>query len=208
MKVLVCDDHALMAQVLALHLREQGHEVVVASSPQEALAEQARCPVDVCVLDLVFPGSGTDGAETIRPLLDASPATRVLVLTGYTGSALARRAVAAGAHLLLEKNRSLSAVSAAVTRLAGAGPEAERESLRVGRLQPQLTAREREVLALLVRGQTTAQMGEQLGISVNTVRKHVQRLLEKFGTSSRLEVVALAARGSQTRATGGRAAVR
>lgn len=205
----MCDDHALMAQVLAMHLREQGHEVVVAASPQQALEEQARAPVDVCVLDLVFPGSGTDGAETVRPLLDASPATRVLVLTAYPTSPLARQAVAHGAHLLLEKSRSLDTVSTAVSRLAAAGPEAEREALRAaGRLQPELTAREREVLALLVHGQTTAQIGERLGISVNTVRKHVQRLLEKFGTSSRLEVVALAARRGEGRGGAGQAAVR
>lgn len=201
MRVLVCDDHALMAEVLAVHLREQGHDVVVAASPQDALAEQRCRPLDVCVVDLVFPGSGTDGAETVRALLEVDPSTRVLVLTGYAGSGLARQAVVAGAHGLLDKSRPLAAVAESVARL-GRGPAgAEKESLRPDEPgQPQLTVREREVLSLLVQGCTTAEMGERLSISVNTVRKHVQKLLEKFGTRSRLEVVAMAARRGPVRA--------
>lgn len=209
MRVLICDDHALMAQAMAVHLREHGHEVVVATTPQEGVAEQRREPFDVCVLDLVFPGTGTDGAEAVGPLLEASPSTRVLVLTAYAGSTLAQQAVAAGAHALLEKSRPLAVLSATVDRLGMGTARAERAGPRAAEPgQPPLTAREREVLSLLVQGCSTSEMGEQLSISVNTVRKHVQNLLEKFGTSSRLEVVARAARGGPVRVGDGRQGVR
>ncbi|MCW2613542.1 MAG: hypothetical protein JWN08_536 [Frankiales bacterium] len=200
MRVLVCDDHALMAQAMAAHLREHGHEVVVATTPQEGVAEQRRQPFDVCVLDLVFPGTGTDGAEAVGPLLKASSSTKVLVLTAYAGSVLAQQAMAAGAHAMIEKSRPLAVVSATVHRLGMGAARAERDGPRATDPgQPQLTAREREVLALLVQGCSTSEMGERLSISVNTVRKHVHKLLEKFGTSSRLEVVARVARGAPAR---------
>lgn len=193
MRVLVCDDHALMARLLANRLREQLYDVLVATSPEQAIDIQRAEAADVCVIDLVFPQSPLDGAFATERLLALSTGTRVLLLTAYPGSAVARRAMAAGAHALLDKSTPLPTVVATVGRLScGAAVVRSRDQRGSRPLREELTERELEVLALLVRGCSTAQVGVQLGIQVNTARKHVQRLLDKLEARTRLEAVAIA----------------
>lgn len=195
MRVMVCDDHALMARLLADRLREQRYDVVVTTSPEQAVDAQRAEPADVCVVDLVYPQSSMDGAQATERLLALSCRTKVLLLTAYPGSEVARRAMAAGAHALLDKSTPLPRVVSSIGRLGVGEPVGRKSLVRGARpMSQELTGREIEVLALLVRGCSTAQVATGLGIQVNTARKHVQRLLEKLGVRSRLEVVAIAVR--------------
>lgn len=194
MRVLVCDDHALMVRILSEHLRRDGFEVLTAESPEQALEQQRATPADLCVLDLRFANSALDGVHALRGLLALTPRLRVLLLTGHADSALARRALAAGAHALLDKNQPLEVVRRAVRQLA-LGEVVPTPSTRgPASAPPELSSREREVLTLLVGGCSTPHIAAVLGISVQTVRKHVQRLLGKLGVATRLEAVAVAVR--------------
>lgn len=189
----MCDDHLTLGSLVAAELREAGHEVEVVGDPERALDSVRTSPPDVCVLDLVFPGTGTDGALTTSEVLALSPGTGVLLLTGNAASPAARRALVRGARGLLDKDRSLSTVVAAVERVGRGEVVVEPGALRDrGAGRPALTARERDTLLLLAQGRTTQALAAELRVSVNTARKHVQRVLDKLGAASRLEAVSAA----------------
>jgi DNA-binding NarL/FixJ family response regulator len=126
----------------------------------------------------------------------------VLVLTGdATPSVAVQVAKAGGAGLLLKSSR-LDVLESAVRDVAAGGVVFDPELLpeifdRLTGRRPnggELTARERETLDLLAEGATTEEIGARLGVSRNTTRNHVQRVLEKLGARSKLEAVAVARR--------------
>ena len=125
------------------------------------------------------------------------------MLTAYADDALLARAIEAGCAGFLTKQKATADLVEAV-RLVAWG-EAVIPPAMLARLlprfrrggpgpAPQLTARERGVLEHLASGATTAGMAASFGVSVNTVRNHVQAILTKLGAHSRLEAVAIAAR--------------
>lgn len=196
MKVLVCDDDTLLSGLLCDVLVARGHETRAVSSPADAVAAVRSDPPDVCVLDVYYrqgevelPGTATE------KVLAARPGTPVLVLTGAPHSPPARHELAAGARGLLDKSRPLEVLVSAVERVAAGERLVESSVLSPGRAGAgDLTRREEQVLRLLGQGASSAEIAESMGISGNTVRKHVQRLLDKLGARSRLEAVAEAVR--------------
>jgi DNA-binding NarL/FixJ family response regulator len=199
MRVLVCDDHRLFAECLATVLAARGHHVVTVRSPHDALgaiaaavetAGDAATPVDVCVMDLMFPG-GIDPFDAIGDIVMVSPDTRVIVLTACSPAFAEAQAIEAGAVDFLTKDGELSQIIDTVERSRGATRPVARHSGAV-----HLTAREREVLERLVRGERTRAIAGAMNVSYSTARSHVQSVLRKLGVHSRLEAVALASRHS------------
>ncbi|MBW3575286.1 MAG: response regulator transcription factor [Actinobacteria bacterium] len=116
MKVLICDDHRLFAEAFAYVLATGGHEVIgCVASPDEAVQTVAANDVEVCVMDLHFPtGSGVEG---IARVLAASPATRVVALTGNSEPFTLATAIGAGAHGVAVKEHDIHQVIRTVERV-------------------------------------------------------------------------------------------
>lgn len=205
MTVIVCDDHLVFAESLAVVFEARGHNVIgCVTHPEEAIKLAATEGCDVCLLDLEYPDA--DGIEAIEPLRSAAPGTRVIVLSGFLDPDRIRTVRAAGASACAVKNCDLGElVDMAEDIVAGrpsatvlGRPSAPAPLVVEDRWQrdPQarfLTDREREVLEGLARGDSTQSLAVELGVSVATVRTHIQSLLSKLGVHSRVEAVAFAA---------------
>lgn len=200
-RVLLVEDHDMVAEALQLALdRADGITVVGRSrSRAEALADVLEHAPDVVVLDRRL-GDG-DAVGVIAQL--GSGGARVLVLTGDATPAIAVQVAKAGGAGLLLKSSQLGVLENAVRDVAAGGVVFDPELLpgvfdRLTGRAPTggaaLTARERETLDLLAEGATTEEIGRRLGVSRNTTRNHVQRVLEKLGARSKLEAVAVARR--------------
>lgn len=209
-RVLIVDDHKVFADALSWRLNaEPDLEVVaVANTPNAALrAIDLRDP-DVVVLDVELAENG-DGIDLIRSLQETSPGTRVLVVTAHDDPSTAVRAVGAGARAFVPKDTPsdelvvvVRAVMAGETRVP---PQLLTEVIsslrRVNAEQNEwqqklarLTAREREVLELMVAGLDRAAIAKRLYLSINTVRTHNKNILSKLDVHSSLEAVSVALR--------------
>jgi DNA-binding NarL/FixJ family response regulator len=185
--LLVCDDHRLFTECLAQVLEARGHRVVTATHPDEALSAvvaERRQAFDVCVMDLTFPGE--TAFDTIAAIVAASPATRVVVVSASAQPFSESRAIEAGAVAFVMKDDDLSRV---IDTLEGVEDGASASDPRP---TVSLTAREREVLERLVRGERTHTIATAMGVSYSTARTHVQNVLHKLGVHTRLEAVAFA----------------
>ncbi|MDS0137204.1 MULTISPECIES: response regulator transcription factor [unclassified Amycolatopsis] len=198
-RVLLVEDHDMVAEALQQALdRADGITVVGrARSRAEAVADVAEHAPDVVVLDRRL--ADGDALGVLAQL--GSGGARVLVLTGDATPAVAVQVAKAGGAGLLLKSSQLGVLESAVRDVAAGGVVFDPELLPgvFDRLTGRgggaaLTARERETLDLLAEGATTDEIGRRLGVSRNTTRNHVQRVLEKLGARSKLEAVAVARR--------------
>ncbi|MEV0681429.1 response regulator transcription factor [Actinosynnema sp. NPDC050436] len=200
-RVLLVEDHDMVAEAIGLALQRDPGVLVVASVRSVAAAAQAaaRHRPDVVVLDRRLPDG--DGVSAIAGL--RAVGARVLVLTGDATAGVAARVVDAGGAGLVLKSARLEELADAVRRVAR-GETVFDGSLLTGVLDrltgrtpvagASLTARERETLSLLADGVSTDEIGRRLGVARNTVRNHVQRVLDKLGARSKLEAVSIARR--------------
>jgi two-component system, NarL family, response regulator LiaR len=201
-RVLIVDDHSVVREGLRAFLRLQdGIEVVgEAGGADEAVVEAAESQPDVVLLDLVMPAG--NGVSAIRGLLDAVPGIRVLVLTSFADDAQIFAATAAGAAGYLLKDIDPEALAAAIRDVHEGRPAlhpsvAARLMRRGGALGPShhdMTARERDVLRLMVEGLANKQIAQRLGIGEKTVKTHVSRVLAKLGVADRTQAAVLAIR--------------
>lgn len=202
-RLLVVADHDLLAEALTASLQAAPDiEIVgtVASTPEATTIAQAEAP-DSVVIGCEL--SGGDCAALTRVILEASPDSRVIIVTSFQDYAMLAEAMVAGCAGFVATNGSVEDLVEAV-RSAHAGEMIISPQL-LARLLPRapgwrgglgadLSPREREVLPLLAEGLSNIELGERLFISVNTVRNHVRNILKKLGVHSRLEAVAIAIR--------------
>ncbi len=153
---------------------------------------------DVVLMDLMMPEM--DGAAATRAIRAKCPQIQVIALTSFPEEKLVQDALAAGAIGYLLKNVSADELARAI-RAAHAGkptlaPEAAQALIHAANQPPapgsDLTDREREVLALMVKGLNNSEIAERLVVSQSTAKFHVSSILAKLGASSRTEAVALA----------------
>lgn len=197
MRVLLCDDHHLLAEGMADVLRERGDKVRTTSRPDQAVAVAQAWRPDVCVMDRTFRG-GDLGVAGVRDVREVSPQTKVLMLTGNADAACARAAIGVGVRGFLRKDEPLEVILSALDQVAAGllavdatvlRPEpARRASLPFA----PLTAREQEVLERIVHGQSGQSLAGSMEVSYSTMRTHVQNILMKLGVHSQLEAAAYA----------------
>jgi DNA-binding NarL/FixJ family response regulator len=194
-RLLVVDDHPVVRAGMVAVLGEEPDLEVVgeAANGAEALALVPRLSPDVVLMDLRMPVM--DGAEATRRIVDAPGAPQVLVLTTYDTDADIVRAVEAGARGYLLKDAPTPVLTEAIRRAARgetvlAPPVAARLADRLrAPVGPELTAREVEVLGLVARGHSNADIGRELFIGEATVKTHLLRAFAKLGVADRTAAV-------------------
>jgi len=166
-----------------------------ASSGEEALAIVQRDGPDIMLLNLRMPGM--DGIGVLNALGRMEHTTRVVVLTSFEKEEDIYRAIRAGAQGYLLKDRTESEMVAAIS-VVNSGkryiPRHIAARLADRLMRSDLTARELQTLELLAQGSTNKQIAGALGISENTVRHHVNNIMEKLQVTDRTEAVATALR--------------
>jgi two-component system response regulator NreC len=195
-EIVIADDHAVVRSALrALLEAERGFEVrAEAGEVEDAIALATELRPAVLVLDLSM-GSGS-GLGAIPRIIEASPETRVVVVTMHDDPATARAALAAGASGYVLKASAASELVKAVRDAArGRRHIGAKMRAKLDRHPPdepaesELTKREREVLGLIALGHTNNEVAEKLGLSVRTVESHRVHVQQKLGFRSRAELV-------------------
>jgi DNA-binding NarL/FixJ family response regulator len=201
-RLVIVDDHSVVREGLRAFLRlQEGIEVVgEAASAADAIRVARASSPDVVLLDLVMPGG--DGVSAIRGLLEVVPGVRVLVLTSFADDAQVFAAMAAGAAGYLLKDIDPEALADGI-RDVHAGrpalhPSVAARLMRRGDVTTTarlgITAREHDVLRLMVEGLANKQIAQRLGIGEKTVKTHVSRVLGKLGVEDRTQAAVLAIR--------------
>ncbi len=199
-RVLLVDDHAVVRSGLGAFLLVSDDLELVgeASNGREAVQMVEKLHPDVVLMDLIMPEM--DGVEATRIIRRQYPDVQVVALTSFREDELVQGVLQAGAISYLLKNVSADELADAI-RKAHAGrstlaPEAAQSLIHATTQPPplgfDLTAQEREVLALMVEGLSNPDIAERLIVSRSTVKFHVSSILSKLGASSRTEAVALA----------------
>ncbi len=200
-RVAIADDHKVVRVGLEQLLATFGdvETVGAASGGADAIALCERERPDVLLLDLSMPD--VDGIEVTRRLRDAAVPTRVVVFTSFSDRDRIVRALDAGAIGYLLKDAEPDEIHGAIQAAARGGsplaPRAAAELLADRRARPsevELTAREREVLGLVVEGLANKQIARRMGISEKTVKGHLTNLFQRIGVADRTQAALWAER--------------
>ncbi len=195
-RILLVDDHPVVREGLRGMLAAEDDLAVVAEAggAAEAVAATRAHAPDVVLMDLRMPGG--DGVEATARVLAQRPEARVVVLTTYETDADILRAVEAGAAGYLLKDASRAELAQAI-RAAARGetvlaPSVAAKLVSRMRSPVELSRREIEVLRLVARGRTNAEIGRELLISEATVKTHLLRTFGKLEVSDRTAAVTVA----------------
>ena len=196
-RIVLADDHAVVRRGLQLLLEaEEGLEVVASVGDVGATVRTTRGhKPDVLVLDLNMPGGSS--LDAIPTILEASPGTRIVVLTMQNEPAFARQALGAGAIAYVLKEAADDELVEAVRRAAAGetylnpqlGARMAAEPLAPSGPPDDLSEREVEVLRMIALGHTNTEIAEQLYLSVRTVESHRAHIQQKLRRSSRADLV-------------------
>jgi two-component system response regulator NreC len=208
-RVLICDDHAVVRSGLRAILATEDRIDVIAEAATVAAAVKAARDLhpDVFIMDLSLP-DGT-GLDATRLILEASPTTHVVILTVHDDVAYLRESFAAGAIGYLNKEAAdlelVFAVRQAASgrryvdpRLAADLLSDPVESSRLAGPGGELSEREEDVLRLIARGYTNAQMAEELFLSIRTIETHRAHVQQKLGVRNRAALVRAATEAGLT----------
>jgi DNA-binding NarL/FixJ family response regulator len=198
-RVVIADDSVLLREGVARLLEDAGFEVVGQAGDGEDIVRKvgAHKP-DAAVVDLRMPPTHTDeGLRAAKRIRERQPGTGVLVLSQYAEEEYATQLLADGAegvgYLLKDRVADVDGFADAVRRVAEGGSALDPEivQLMLGRRRDEsleeLTAREREVLALMAEGLSNQAIGENLVITEQAVEKHVTSIFGKLGLSATSE---------------------
>jgi len=188
-RVLLADDHAVVRFGLRALLEMAGMEVIAeAGEGREALRLAQELTPDVAILDVTMPGlNGIDAAPVLR---ERSPDTRIVFLSMHSDREHVHRAIAAGASAYLLKGSASEEIVEAIRAVIVGGQYLSRElasveTTRAGAPGPleSLSARERQVLQLVVEGHSSAEIAALVHLSPKSVDTYRSRLMKKLGVS-------------------------
>ena len=203
-RVMLVDDHAVVRSGLSAFLLAFDDLELVgeASNGAEAVRLCGQIQPDVVLMDMVMPEM--DGATATQQIRQNFPHTQVLALTSFKEDNLIHRALEAGAIGYLLKNVGADDLAHAIrdahTGRPTLAPEAAQALIETATaphsteilIGEDLTPREKEVLALMIKGLNNSKIAERLVVSPSTVRFHVSNVLSKLNATSRTEAVAYA----------------
>ncbi|HYH10623.1 MAG TPA: response regulator transcription factor [Thermoanaerobaculia bacterium] len=206
MRILIADDHALFRDGLRSLLQAQGHEIAgEARNGREAIELTRTLNPELVLMDISMPE--LDGIAATKAILAELPGTKVVILTSSEQNETLFDAIKAGAQGYLLKNLEADDFFALLDRAAQGEPALTpdlarkllQEFAKPRREESEdpdaLTAREREVLELMVEGVTSNRtLAKRLDLSENTVKFHVRNILDKLRLHSRAQVVGYALR--------------
>ncbi|MBL9186203.1 MAG: response regulator transcription factor [Opitutaceae bacterium] len=193
--VLLAEDHAIVRQGLRTLLETEGRFAVIgqAQTGREAVDLAAALRPDVILMDIAMPV--LNGLEATRQILAAWPAARIIILSAHSDDEYVERTVATGVAGFLEKQTSAEILAQAIHEVAAGksffSPAIARRMASIkgrslgrdglGKADgARLTTRESEVLQLVAEGYANKQVAAELGISIKTVEKHRQNLMDKL----------------------------
>jgi two-component system, NarL family, response regulator len=194
-RILVAEDHlvARVGVVTIVNMQPDMTVVGEAANGNQAVEMFRAHQPDVTLLDLRMPGMG--GVEAAIAIRSEFPGAHLIALTTYGGDEDIRRALAAGVQAYLTKDvlhdellKAIRAVHAGQTYL----PAAVAASLAAQLPRPDLSAREVQVLGLIVRGLANKQIAFTLSIAEHTVKNHVKNILSKLGVQDRTQAATAA----------------
>jgi two-component system, NarL family, nitrate/nitrite response regulator NarL len=209
-RIVLVDDHVVIRAGLKMVIESSNTMVVVAeaSNGVEAVAAVGAHKPDVVLLDLDL--DGEHGLDLIPDLMASAPDIQVLVLTGVRDPETHRRAVMRGAMGLVLKDRAVATLLKAIEKVYAGEiwfdrsliADVLRDRVRSEARAPSpeetqiatLTARERDVIALIVEGLRNREIAARLAISEATVRHHLTSIFSKLGVADRTELVIYAYR--------------
>ncbi len=196
-RILLADDHSIVRMGISALLQYEKDLSVVgeAEDGDEAVALAKKHKPDVVLMDLMMPCM--DGVEATRIIRQASPNTKVLILTTFGTSADVSRAIAAGASGAIVKDIAKEDLVDAIRKVAAGetvfSAEIE-QTVKEEPAVPNFTQRQMEILHSVTRGLTNAEIAKQYGISTDGVKQHVMAIFKKLGAANRSEAVAIAMR--------------
>ncbi len=194
-KVLVVDDHPIVRAGISAIIQTSADMMVVGqvASGEDAVQTFATHLPDVTLMDLRLPGlSGVDAIRTIR---HTHPEARFVVLTTYEGDEDIYQALAAGAKGYIIKGMPHTVLLGALRRVCAGGqylPQSVTRALAGRTPSSELSAREREVLSLIVGGKSNREIASALGITEGTVKCHVSVILMRLNVHDRTQAVLVA----------------
>jgi len=193
--VLLVEDHAIVRQGLRLLVQADGDIEIVgeAKTGREAVQMTGELRPEIVVMDIAMPL--LNGLEATRQILKTYPATKVLILSAHSDPEYVEQVVKAGASGYLVKQSSGDVLAQAIRELHNGKTfftasiakrlkeEYQKSPDGIGlrkKGDTDLTSRETELLQLIAEGQANKQIASELGISIKTVEKHRQHLMEKL----------------------------
>jgi len=190
MRVLIVDDHPMVREGVRSMLEPAGVQIAgEAGTGEDALRMAAALEPDVVLLDLELPD--LDGLAVLRRLKAFERPIAVLVVTMHDDPALVRRAVEGGAAGYVLKGVGRGELLSALEAVRHGGSVFDPSLLRATLSEPKadeaLTSVEQDMLRLVAQGLTNREIGKRLHWSVGTVKKYLQRTLEKLGASDRTQ---------------------
>ncbi len=201
-RVMIVDDQYIVRSGLSTFITvcPDMEFVGEARNGEEAVRLCADFAPDVILMDLMMPKM--DGVEATRLILQQQPGIKVLALTSFKEKDLVERVLQVGAIGYILKDISADELGNAIRNVYAGRPTLASEAMQV-LLKPtpavetpllgeELTERERDVLALMVKGMSNPQIAERLMLSLSTVKFHVSSILGKFQATTRTEAVTLA----------------
>lgn len=199
-RILLVDDHALVRSGLRnfIYGYEWMEPVGEASNGAEALEFCMQNEVDVVLMDMIMPVM--DGVQTTRRIMELNKSIKIVILTSFHEQDMVEQALKAGATSYMLKNVTAAELAKTI-RSAYEGhstlaPEATEALIHATRHQPgvgmDLTDREREVLVLLAKGFSNADIADQLSLSLATIKFHLANIYSKLGVNNRVEAVTIA----------------
>jgi two-component system response regulator DesR len=193
-RVLIAEDQAMIRGALAALLSTEADIEVVAQVERgdRVLEEALRAKPDVALLDIEMPGK--DGITAAADLRATLPSCRVLILTVFGRPGYLRRAVDAGVSGFLLKDAPPDELASAIRRTAKGEKviDSQLAHAALSEGSSPLTPRERDVLAMSVRGATVEEVARSLHLTNGTVRNHLSIAIQKLNARNRTEAAAIA----------------
>lgn len=196
-RIVICDDHPLITKGLQSYIKnKKGFEVVAtASSAEELLHVLAQIEVDVLLLDINLPDS--NGIDLCRAVKNQYPKTQIIGLSNFNEHSIVTRMMANGASGYVVKSSPLDVLLHGIEEVHAGNVYFSKEVQNIlaslftdtTHELPPVTRREQEVLKYLEQGLTSAEIGENMFISSQTVNSHRKSLMQKFGVNKTINLV-------------------